>query len=401
MASVTLKLNPRNVRADGTRAILIEIIYKRKRKVINTGNVALVNQWRNGNIVATKHPGGKALQIELGQRVVQLSKTMMLAELANETPAVAFARLDAKTGVLLFDFMAGIIAQLQRAGKVGNARVYANTLKQLQKHMHNVPVGVLGYDYIKRFKEIKTVHGCNANGLLHYLRVLKAVCNEAIKMGHMAAENYPFKPGVMPRQPQTAKRWVPFWFVQTLECAPLTGMQHLARNVWLLGFYLRGADFIDIAHLTTANVKAGRIDYNRAKTGKPVSVAIHPKAAAILAQYNTGTGYLLPLINQPMQQNPQMYYHARAKVNQALRQIAQKLGAPGSISTKTNRHTWATRAKQLGISRDVIAEALTHTIRGVTDVYLAGFDAATLDAANHAVCGPTLCCINNTLNFGQ
>lgn len=392
MASVTLKLNPRNVRADGSRTILIEVLYKRKRKVVNTGATALPGQWHNGNIVPAKHPGGKRYQIELAQMVVQINRQMLLAELANETAATAFARISTNTATatMLFDFVATVANNWQRSGHVGNARVYWLTLAELQKTMPNVALAQLDYAYLHTFKLKKTIAGCSNNTLHFYFKTLRAVYNEAAKRGLVLGVD-PFKRGLMPRTEATAKRWVPWHVVLTLECCQLSPQLDLARNMWLLGLYLRGCDFIDLAHLTPANIVGGRIEYKRQKTGKPLSVAIHPKAAAILEKYNTGTGYLLPLITQPMQTDAAGYYYIRQRVNLWLRQIAAQLGIAHSISTKTNRHTWATRAQQLGVPRDVIAEALAHTIKGVTAIYLGGYDAATLDAANNRVVGAPLC----------
>ena len=54
------------------------------------------------------------------------------------------------------------------------------------------------------------------------------------------------------------------------------------------------------------------------------------------------------------------------------------------ISTYWARHTWATIAASLDISRDVIAHGLGHGNNTVTDIYI-DFDQSKVDDANRKV----------------
>ena len=54
------------------------------------------------------------------------------------------------------------------------------------------------------------------------------------------------------------------------------------------------------------------------------------------------------------------------------------------ISTYWARHSWATIASSLDISRDVIGHALGHGNNTVTDIYI-DFDQAKVDEANRKV----------------
>ncbi|MDA9761249.1 hypothetical protein N9C87_07880, partial [Flavobacteriaceae bacterium] len=48
--------------------------------------------------------------------------------------------------------------------------------------------------------------------------------------------------------------------------------------------------------------------------------------------------------------------------------------------TYTARHTFATQAKRMGFSNELIAESLGHTYgNAVTNIYLDGFDTSKLD----------------------
>lgn len=395
MATVKLELVTRRARQDGTYAVVFSIVYKRFRKIINTGITATPAQWKDGNIVPTKHAGGKKVQHQLKTRLLEIENALMLAELANEPPAQALARLDVKQGVLFFDFMQSIIAAQRASGRVGNALAYASTLQQLQRTMPNVPLASVDYNYMNEFKNIKTTHGNANNTLRFYMRTVRAVINEAIKRGLFNMANYPFKPGLMPKQEATRKRWLPFYSILTLEAAQLSGVQALARDVYLLGFYLRGCDVVDVCHLTKTNAVGNRVVYSRQKSGQNLSIKITPKARAILEKYKgQHPVFLLPVLAVPMVQDAKNYKTRTQRINRALIAIGKSLGVDEKLTTKTNRHTWATRAKQLGVPRDVIAECLGHSARGITDIYLDHFEDGVLDTANDLVIGNTLCHVN-------
>ena len=53
----------------------------------------------------------------------------------------------------------------------------------------------------------------------------------------------------------------------------------------MLMFYMRGINAVDIFALKKSNIRAGRINYIRSKTGKAYSVKIEPEMQVILNRY--------------------------------------------------------------------------------------------------------------------
>jgi site-specific recombinase XerD len=72
-------------------------------------------------------------------------------------------------------------------------------------------------------------------------------------------------------------------------------------------------------------------------------------------------------------------------INKSLKIIAKDAGIVERITTYYIRHSWATIAKNLGISTEIISEGLGHHSLRTTEIYLKDFDNQVLDDANDMI----------------
>lgn len=72
-------------------------------------------------------------------------------------------------------------------------------------------------------------------------------------------------------------------------------------------------------------------------------------------------------------------------MNSRLKIIAEDAGIEEHFTTYTIRHSWATIAKFMGISTEVISEGLGHNSLKTTQIYLKSFTNQILDEANEMV----------------
>ena len=69
-----------------------------------------------------------------------------------------------------------------------------------------------------------------------------------------------------------------------------------------------------------------------------------------------------------------------------LKKIGQSIGARETLTTYVFRYSYANIAKQLGYSKDLIAEALGHEYgNAVTGIYLEPFDLLEVDKMNERI----------------
>lgn len=121
-------------------------------------------------------------------------------------------------------------------------------------------------------------------------------------------------------------------------------------------FYLIGINAIDLFNLK--QIVDGRIEYKREKTGKLYSIKVEPEAMEIINRYK-GNKFLL----NTLETNDYNYRKYMAAMNRGLQKLGnfERKGLGGKkirdilfpdITSYWARHTWATIAHKIGISKD-------------------------------------------------
>jgi len=128
--------------------------------------------------------------------------------------------------------------------------------------------------------------------------------------------------------------------------------------------------------------------YGRSKTGDPLSVKITSEFSEILDFYNKDKGddeFIFPIGYDGSVENFTKYRSDSRLINKLLKIIAKDAGIKERITTYYIRHSWATIAKNLGISTEIISEGLGHHSLRTTEIYLKDFDNQVLDDANDKI----------------
>lgn len=146
--------------------------------------------------------------------------------------------------------------------------------------------------------------------------------------------------------------------------------QRMARDVFMLQFYLIGINIIDL--YSARGIVDGRLEYIRHKTKQPYSVKVEPEAMEIIERLQ-GNGWLVDFTK----------YKTSVTTSSSMT-TALKALIPG-LSTNWARHTWATIAAELEIPIETTSHALGHQIGSpVTAIYVA-FNKKKVDEANRRV----------------
>lgn len=170
----------------------------------------------------------------------------------------------------------------------------------------------------------------------------------------------------------------------------------MARDTFLMSFYLRGISFIDLAHLRKSDLKDGYLHYTRSKTGQRLTIRWEKEMQNLLEKYQAQTissPYLFPfLVNDgnksqdksvdKMQEEVRLYHNTEARISYHLRKLGAKIGIKGKLTLYVARHSWATAARDNHISISVISEALGHHSEITTQIYLRSIKSSEVDDAN-------------------
>lgn len=199
---------------------------------------------------------------------------------------------------------------------------------------------------------------------------------------------YPFRRFKI-RPEETRKRSLTVDELRRLFDYPVEEYAEIYRDMFKLIFLLIGINTVDL-HGLKAVTKDGRIEYKRAKTGKLYSINVEPEAMEIIEKYRGNTGLLSIADRWSDSRN------FRHQCNKALQRIGQveRTGRGGKkiidaefegLTTYWARHSWATIAYELGISKDIIAQALGHSDgHDTTNIYIRE-DMRKVDEANRRV----------------
>lgn len=226
-----------------------------------------------------------------------------------------------------------------------------------------------------------------------HLRNIRAVFNNAIDYEITTA--YPFRRFKI-RPEATRKRALSVEELRKLFAYPVETYAEIYRDMFKLMFMLIGINTVDIHRLKSIS-KEGRIEYKRAKTGRLYSIRVEPEAMELIEKYKGEKGLLCIADRWSNSQN------FRHQCNKALQRIGEmeRKGRGGKkiiasefpeITTYWARHSWATIAYSIGVSKDVIAQALGHSDgHDTTNIYI-NEDLSKIDEANRRVLDWVLHC---------
>lgn len=235
----------------------------------------------------------------------------------------------------------------------------------------------------------KTSPSPNARGIT--LRCVRHVMLYAYNHGY--TENYPFKLYSIKRV-ETVKRSLTVEDLRELFNYPVEPHQQYFLDMFKLIFCLIGINTADLCNLDRISPK-GRIEYGRAKTHRHYSIYVEPEARIIIDRYRgerkllncldryKNSKHFMQYTNRHLQEIGPFEWGISDKRNHLPTKVINALHP--DITTYWARHTWATIAADLDIPKEVISEALGHSMGSrITAVYI-NFDLAKVDIANRLV----------------
>lgn len=284
-------------------------------------------------------------------------------------------------------FAKRLITKLYDSDRSTTAERYATAVRSFLRFMgHDVRLSMITPSLIERYETSLRSNGVTSNSTSFYMRNLRAIYNRAVDQGLVEQQN-PFKQ-VYTGVGKTVKRALNLTtmrHIKSLELPQDRGLR-LARDMFLMSFYLRGMSFIDMAFLRKSDLRGGHLSYYRHKTGQQLQIKWEAPMQELLENWprNT-TKFLLPIITNPQQSERQQFANAQRLINKKLKLIAQKLHIDTPLSMYCARHSWCSIARDQNIPISVISECMGHDSEKTTRIYLSQLDSTTIDRANKRI----------------
>jgi len=374
-------------RKDGKTNIKIRVTHKRQAGYIATEYYVFPDEFdQKGERVTPVNLGydeSNSINMKLlglkGSYAIRLDKIKDKVKHYTLDMVIQYLK-EEKDSTDMFVILDNKIAKFKALGNVNYMNSYKCTRGAIFKYLgyEMLPLEVISYDWLSRFEFHMKKEKMGPNTIGTYMRNIRTCFNDSITMGLVELNLYPFRRYRIPKG-KTRKRNISK--DETTRIATIEIKDHLmawARDMYMLSFYLIGINMRDL--MFVKKVDEGRIFYIRSKGKKDYSIKVFPEAQAIIDRY-PGKKYLLNTMD-----NYADYRSAVKRINKKLKDVAGddmcKIGKP--LTTYYARHTWATIASSLGVSRDTIRYALGHATSSVTDIYI-DYDLEQVDQANRKV----------------
>ena len=306
-----------------------------------------------------------------------------------------------KTSETLFRFMNRLIALLKKNGQYRTMLHYQATLNSFRRYRgdRDIALRKIDVEEMQSYEAylLHTARVCS-NTSSFYLRILRATYNKAVAKG-LTPQQYPFR-DVYTGIAKTRKRAIPSDSVSQIKrldsVLDLTPKEEMARDAFLLSFYLRGISFIDLAHLRKTDLRDGYLHYTRSKTGQRLTIRWEKDMQNMLEKYQhqaASSPYLFPFLAEEVygsqdknidkkQEEIRQYHNVEARISYHLRKLGARIGIKGKLTLYVARHSWASAARDNHVSISVISEALGHHSETTTLIYLRSIKSSEVDDAN-------------------
>lgn len=396
MATFKISLDSRRAKKDGTFNVVYRITHQRQVYNVNSGILVYDYHWDSVACkIAKSHPNSKQLNLKLNRDYYKIQE--WLIQLGDD---FAIDKLRALINgkpfyekVTFKSYADKLIIKMMEINKTGNALVYQTALNSFLSFCGDtIEFQKIDYSLLDQYSHFLTKNGLRLNTISNYFRTLKAIYNKAIKDKVIERSYYPFH-DITIKSELTTKRAILVDDIMRMNfaAATISKAQQRALNYFLLSYYLIGMSFTDLAYLKSENIIQGRVVYRRKKTHKNYSVKLFPRAEEILCSFqDEKSKYLLPILSNDLEEDS-----LRAKrtiqqwiktTNKHLKRLARESNIQSSVTTYVARHTFATTAKKLGYSNELIAEALGHEYGNkITNIYLDAFDREIVDEMHFKV----------------
>ena len=381
MATLRLYLDTRSTRPNGTHPIRLAVNHHGGTAFISLSQYVRKEEWDKRLCKVRKRPDRDVLNDFLLNRMSFYNRMMMQAQ-CRETYRgditakqlkdliLQEAEPQREKAVLLHDVYERYLSRDMRPSTRNNYECTWRAVERFDQNAASLTLEQVTRDWVERFNLFLIKEGKIQNTRTIRLRHVAAVFNYAIDME--LTNNYPFRRFNLSLC-ETAYRDLSIDELRAVLNAEVQEKHRPLLDCFMLMFLLIGINTHDLYNLTPDCIVNGRLEYRRLKTGKIYSIKLLPEAVSIIEQYK-GTKKLLSFCER---------YRNSGSFSIAINNVLHSVRK--GLTTYYARHTWATLAFKLGISKDTISLALGHSFGvRVTSTYI-NADLSRVDEANRKV----------------
>lgn len=399
-STVTAKvvLDTRRIKQDGTYPLKLRVTYQRTFKDYRVGIDLTPGDYQQ--MVNSKNRNEKLRETKLKV----LAHENEAHQIIRALPVFSFKAFEkamlgdkTKKGTKsIYELMEDYVTKLREDDRISTSTLYQTALNSLQEFSKKLRYEDITVDFLEKFTKTMLQQGRSTTTLGIYLRSFRTVVNQAILLGYMHRDDYPFGRGKFQvptgRNIKKALKINQIEMLFNYQTIPGTN-EDRAKDIWLFSYLCNGINIKDICRLRYRDVKDGAITFIRAKTertsrGNLAPIVAKPVAHAfeIIAKWgNRETSkdtYVFPFLNESKNavDERRIVQNVTRNVNKHISRIGKELGFEAKLTTYVARHSYSTVLKRSNeVSIDYISESLGHKDRKTTQHYLDSFEHDDLE----------------------
>lgn len=290
------------------------------------------------------------------------------------------------------DYCQSYMTELSDIGKLSTRGTQFDTLRRLQEFFGKKQIMFQDFTYnsMNEFYKFLQERKNSSATIAMRFRSIRRNFTQAIREGVILQSSYPFEKFKISKIDRTAERGTKKEILMKEQIAllkdyiPQSTKEIWAKDMFLLSYFARGINFIDLMLLKKSDLVGKHISYIRRKTGVLVTFEVTDEIKKLFLYYSASpeSKYLLNFIlresfTETYLKNKK---HKRlAEINNGLLLIMKTLGIERHITYYCARHSFATVLKFHNVSVEIIKEALGHLDIKSTMSYLARLPDKKLD----------------------
>lgn len=361
MARLSLKVLQNRRNAAGKLVIYISLTFKQDVRYISTGfEINDESEFEDGLVCYRKDAAtmNKRLNFILNEyreklKRIDESKFKTCTQLKE-----ALTKTEQRESLSIQDLFDRRISDLEKQGRKSYAQMNRYTEKVIISILGNPPIDFLTRQDIRKLDREFRTRGYAPGNIQMRFRDFKAALNEAIEDGFVKYEDHPFKGYKMP---QSTPRQMDITVEEFQRIRNLKASEYklnLARNVFLLSFYLGG---INLADLVKADLSGPVLRYERQKTadhkrGDRSTVIAIPKETRELIKWCDKFS-VFKCKTETEYKNLQRY------INKCLSLLAEKVGIKTTFSYYSARKTFCQFAFEIGTPLEIVEYCIGQTMK--------------------------------------
>lgn len=381
---------------NGEHPLMVCITKDRKRKYLSLGISINPKYWDfDKNKPKTNCPNKDLINKIILDKELEFQKQILEFKAGEKefTASTLIKSKEEKKVKTVHDFYFELIEEMELAGKIGNSRVYKDSIRSLESYYKSkldIPFSDIDMNFLLSYEKWLRNKNCKESSMNLFLRTLRSTYNKAIERKYAKREVYPFNDYKVSKfSIKTEKRAISkdnIKLIMNLDLSREKEYIQLSRDLFIFSYLSSGISFSDMANLKQANITNDRLKYTRQKTHRKINVPISDEAKEIMKKYiNSDNEYIFPILNHTIHKTEMQQYNRKKKVilkiNRYLKKISEMIGIEVNLTTYVSRHSYATVLKNSGVNIALIGETLGHSDLKTTQIYLDSFENSQINEA--------------------